>query len=195
MIGRGTTRTELKINVNGIRSRDKTAAADSVVVKGKASPRKVRRGVVRGEGGDQRDGTRATPRGLEGRVGGRAVAGEDLARRPGRGRVDAIRRAGAQQNPMIGERTGDACIGRAVVGEDGHARRCYKGAGSDDLPVDQVILRDRHAMRKILADGCGRREWPGYRALQKWAGIGALSGLGGSALYTYKLRHRRSRRY
>ncbi len=29
----------------------------------------------------------------------------------------------------------------------------------------------------------------------KGAGIGALAGLGGSALYTYKLRHRHSRRY
>ena len=29
---------------------------------------------------------------------------------------------------------------------------------------------------------------------RKWAGIGALAGLGGSALYTYKLRHRHHRR-
>src|SRR6266851_4502401 len=29
---------------------------------------------------------------------------------------------------------------------------------------------------------------------KKWAGIGALAGLGGSALYTYKLRHRHHRR-
>jgi len=54
----------------------------------------------------------------------------------------------------------------------------------------------KHRDKLTLAIGTGAgAAIGGLFGGKKWAGIGALSGLGGSALYTYKLRHRRSRRY
>ena len=53
----------------------------------------------------------------------------------------------------------------------------------------------KHRDKLTLAMGTGAgAAIGGLLGGKKWAGIGALSGLGGSALYTYKLRHR-SRRY
>ncbi len=82
-----------------------------------------------------------------------------------------------------------------------YSTRSYRSGGSRRVYYDYSSTRhgrtfwQKHRDKLTMAMGTGGGALiGGLIGGKKGAGIGALAGLGGSALYTYKLRHR-SRRY
>ena len=79
------------------------------------------------------------------------------------------------------------------VRRSSNARRAYYDYSS--APHGRTFWQ-KHRDKLTLAMGTGGGAMlGGLVGGKKGAGIGALAGLGGSALYTYKLRHRQPRRY
>jgi hypothetical protein len=79
---------------------------------------------------------------------------------------------------------------RYSYGSTASSRRVYYDYGR---PRGRSFWQ-KHRDKLTLAIGTGAGALIGGLAGgKKWAGIGALAGLGGSALYTYKLRHRHHR--
>ena len=73
--------------------------------------------------------------------------------------------------------------------------RAYYDYSSSSAPHGRTFWQ-KHRDKLTMAMGTGGGAMlGGLIGGKKGAGIGALAGLGGSALYTYKLRHRQPRRY
>jgi hypothetical protein len=83
----------------------------------------------------------------------------------------------------------------ASVRRSSNARSAYYDYSSASSPRGRTFWQ-KHRDKLTMGIGTGLgAAIGGIAGGGKGAGIGALAGLGGSALYTYKLRHRHPRRY
>ena len=96
--------------------------------------------------------------------------------------------------------TGGNAYAPSAVSYREPARRYYRGSSSRRVYYDYSQTRhgrtfwQKHRDKLTMAIGTGSGALiGGLIGGKKGAGIGALAGLGGSALYTYKLRHRTRR--
>ena len=83
----------------------------------------------------------------------------------------------------------------APVRRSSNASRAYYDYSNASTPRGRTFWQ-KHRDKLTMAAGTGGGALlGGLIGGKKGAGIGALAGLGGSALYTYKIRHRQPRRY
>ena len=101
--------------------------------------------------------------------------------------------ASAQNNTMSSRTVATSSAPARRYSRYSNGRRVYYDYSN--APKGRTFWQ-KHRDKLTLAMGTGGGAMlGGLIGGKKGAGIGALAGLGGSALYTYKLRHRHARRY